>query len=126
MGLLDFSLFFPDNYPCSIMWVLRQYPWFRSRLFHSCNGDNLSRIYWGLSKISKGECQKGGIKYKGGGSDPFAHYEYTIGSSLKELRSCILCIISVWFLFCSMRLCSGLHFLLIALEEFLFMFLCLN
>ena len=49
-----------------------------------------------------------------------------MGSSLKELRSFGLCIISVWSLFCLMRLYSGLYFVLIALQEWLFVFPCLN
>ena len=105
MGLLGYSLFFSGNYPCQIMWVLRQCPQLGSRLFHQCSGDNLPQIFRGMSKILKRKCQR---------------------SSLKELRSCVLCIISVWSLFCLMRLYSGLHFLPIALEEWLFMFPCLN
>ena len=79
-----------------------------------------------MSKILKRKCQKGGWSNIKRGSDPLAQYGCAMRSSLKELRSCVLCIISVWSLFCLMRLNSGLHFLLIALEEWLFMFPCLN
>ena len=100
---------------------------FGSRLFNWCNGNNLLRIYWAMSKQSfkKGMSKRWRPNIKGT-SAPFTHYEYTTGSSFKELRSCIWCIISVRSLFFLMRLYSGLHFPLIVLEELLFMFPCLN
>ena len=33
---------------------------FGSRLFNWCNGNNLPRICWAMSKVLKRECQKGG------------------------------------------------------------------
>ena len=42
---------------------------------------------------------------------PYIH----IYLSLKELRNCILCIICVWSLFCSVRVYISLHFLPILL-----------
>ena len=39
---------------------------------------------------------------------------------LKELQNCILCIISVWSLFCSVRVYKSLHFLPILLVELTF------
>ena len=79
----------------------------------------------GWAKFQKGNVKKGGPNMKGR-SAPFSHYEYVVGSSLKEHRSCFLCIISVWPLFCLIRFYLGLHFLLIALKEWLFTFPCLN
>ena len=67
MGLLGYSLFFSGNYPCQIMWVLRQCPQLGSRLFHQCSGDNLPQIFRGMSKnFEKGMSKRGVIKYKGG------------------------------------------------------------
>ena len=55
---------------------------------------------------------------------------------LKELQNCILCVIPVWSLFCSVRVYKGLHFLSILLVKlgfrlsmfyffvFLFLHLC--
>ena len=45
-------------------------------------------------------------------------------SILKELRNCILCIIPVWSLFCSIRVYKSLHFLQILLVKLGFVFLC--
>ena len=39
---------------------------------------------------------------------------------LKELRNCILCIIRVWLLFCSVRVYISLHFLPILLAKLRF------
>ena len=47
------------------------------------------------------------------------HFHPVIYTShcLKELRNCILCVICVWPLFCSIRVYASLHFLPIFLEN---------
>ena len=49
---------------------------------------------------------------------------HPVRQKLKEQRNCILCIICMWSLFCSVRICINLHFLSILLMKLGFVFLC--
>ena len=59
-------------------------------------------------------------------STPVLNIFFLLFTILQELRNCILCIIPVWSLFCSVRVYKSLHFLPILLVKLGFVFLCFS
>ena len=59
-------------------------------------------------------------------STPVLNIFFLLFTILQELRNCILCIIPVWSLFCSVRVYKRLHFLPILLVKLGFVFLCFS
>ena len=95
------------------MGVLKQYRSLGVAFFNGAIVIIDRKFTGGWAKFVKGEDDKKEGSNIKGVSDALDHYEHTIESSLKELRSCILCIISVWSLLCLIGVCLDLFCLLL-------------